>query len=47
MKKKGQALESNVLAEAVKMYLDEKLVVVDDKVVFRPGLSTFFDHAQG
>ena len=41
---KGQALEASVLAEAVKMYLDEKLVVVDDKVVFRPGLSTFLDH---
>jgi len=29
------------------MFLDEKLVVVDDKVVFRPGLSTFLDHAEG
>lgn len=46
VKKKGQKLESQVLAEAVQMDLDEKLVVVDDKVVFRPGLSTFFDHEE-
>ncbi len=41
VKRKGQALEAQVLARAVQMFLDEKLVVVDDKVVFRPGLSTF------
>jgi hypothetical protein len=28
------------------MHLDEKLVVVGDKVVFRPGLSTFLDPAE-
>ena len=44
VKKKGQALESQVLSQATQMFLDEKLVVVDDKVVFRPGLSTFLDH---
>lgn len=44
VKKKGQQLEGRVLSEAVQMFLDEKLVVVDDKVVFRPGLSTFLDH---
>jgi len=38
---RGQALEARVLSEATQMYLDEKLVVVDGKVVFRPGLSTF------
>ena len=42
---KGQALEARVLSDAVQMFLDEKLMVVDDKVVFRPGLSTFLDHA--
>ena len=47
VKRKGQALEANVLSQAVQMALDEKLVVVDDKVVFRPGLSTFFDHVEG
>lgn len=45
VKRKGQALEARVLSEAVQMFLDEKLLVVEDKVVFRPGLSTFLDHA--
>ncbi len=40
----GQQLEGKILADAVAMHLDEKLVVVDDKVVFRPGLSSFLDH---
>ncbi len=44
VKHKGQRLEGRVLADAVQMHLDEKLVVVDDKVVFRPGLSAFFEH---
>ncbi len=44
VKLKGQQLEGRVLSDAVQMYLDEKLVVIDDKVVFRPGLSTFLDH---
>lgn len=35
----GQKLEGKILADAVRMHLDEKLVVVDGKVVFRPGLS--------
>lgn len=46
VKRKGQSLEAGVLSQAVGMYLDEKLVVVDGKVVFRPGLSTFFDHVE-
>lgn len=37
----GQRLEGKVLAQAVQMFVDEQLVVVDDKVVFRPGLDTF------
>ena len=36
---KGQKLEGRILAEAVRMHLDAKLVVVDGKVVFRPGLN--------
>ena len=36
---KGQKLEGRILAEAVGMHLDQKLVVVDGKVVFRPGLT--------
>lgn len=46
VKHKGQELEAEILGNAVQMALDEKLVVVDGKVVFRPGLSTFFDHAE-
>lgn len=41
VKRKGQALEATVLSSALRMFLDEKLVVVEDKVVFRPGLSVF------
>jgi formyltetrahydrofolate deformylase len=44
VKLKGQELEGRVLADAVQMHLDEKLVVVEDKVVFRPGLSSFLEH---
>ncbi|MFP4145539.1 MAG: formyltetrahydrofolate deformylase [Phycisphaeraceae bacterium] len=43
---KGQQLEGRVLSTAVQMFLDEKLVVVGDKVVFRPGLSTFLEHEE-
>lgn len=39
VKRKGQRLEGKILADALAMHLDEKLVVVGDKVVFRPGLS--------
>ncbi|WP_432797832.1 formyltetrahydrofolate deformylase [Poriferisphaera sp. WC338] len=46
VREKGQLLEGAVLSNAVKMYLDEKLVVVDGKVVFRPGLSRFLDHTE-
>jgi len=44
VKRKGQSLEANVLSNAVQMHLDEKLVVIDDKVVFRPVLSSFLSH---
>lgn len=46
VRRKGQTLEGVVLSQAVQMYLDEKLVVVDDKVVFRPGLSSFLRNEQ-
>ncbi len=45
VKRKGQELEAKVLSQAVSMHVDEKLVVVDDKVVFRPGISRFLDEA--
>ncbi|MFA9478736.1 formyltetrahydrofolate deformylase [Phycisphaerales bacterium AB-hyl4] len=46
VRKKGVELESRVLSQAVQMFLDEKLVVVEDKVVFRPGLTRFLEHAE-
>lgn len=44
IKHKGQNLEANILSQSAQMYLDEKLVAIDGKVVFRPGLSSFLDH---
>jgi len=44
---RGKALEASVLSDAARMMLDEKLAVVDGKIVFRPGLSTLFDHGAG
>lgn len=44
VKRKGLSLESQVLSAAVQMFLDEKLAVVNDKVVFRPGLSSMLDN---
>jgi len=41
VKEKGLSLESDVLSQAVELFLDEKLVVVDDKVIFKPGISRF------
>lgn len=41
VKRKGLELEAKVLSKAVQLYLDEELVVVDDKVIFKPGLSRF------
>lgn len=43
VKRKGQVLEAQVLAQAVQMFLDEKLVVVNGKVVFKPGISRFLN----
>ncbi len=43
VRRKGYELEAEVLADATDMFLDEKLAVVEDKVVFRPGLRTLLD----
>lgn len=43
---KGQALESRILSKAVQLYLNEELVVKDNKVVFKPGLDFFKKHQQ-
>lgn len=41
VKRKGLELEASVLTRAVKLYLDEELVVVEGKVIFKPGISRF------
>ncbi|HEX8323240.1 MAG TPA: formyltetrahydrofolate deformylase [Tepidisphaeraceae bacterium] len=42
VKEKGLSLEAGVLSRAVQLYLNEELVVVDGKVIFKPGISRFF-----
>jgi formyltetrahydrofolate deformylase len=42
VKRKGLELEGQVLSRALQLYLDEELVVVDNKVIFKPGISRFF-----
>ena len=41
VKENGLSLEADVLSKAVQLFLDEELVVVDDKVIFKPGISRF------
>jgi formyltetrahydrofolate deformylase len=41
VKENGLSLEAKVLSKAVQLFLDEELVVVDGKVIFKPGLSRF------
>lgn len=41
VKHKGLDLEAQVLSKAVQLYLDEELVVVEGKVIFKPGISRF------
>jgi formyltetrahydrofolate deformylase len=41
VKEKGLNLEADVLSRAVKLFLDEELVVVDGKVIFKPGINRF------
>ncbi|MBC7785509.1 MAG: formyltetrahydrofolate deformylase [Burkholderiales bacterium] len=42
VKEKGLSLEASVLSKAVQLYLNEELVVVEGKVIFKPGISRFF-----
>jgi formyltetrahydrofolate deformylase len=37
---KGQALEGVVLSRAVQLFLNNEIVVIDGKVVFKPGMKT-------
>jgi formyltetrahydrofolate deformylase len=41
VKRKGLELEGAVLSKAVELFLNEELLVVDGKVIFKPGLSRF------
>ncbi len=41
VKRKGLDLEAQVLCKAVQLFLDEELVVVEGKVIFKPGISRF------
>jgi formyltetrahydrofolate deformylase len=41
VRERGLSLEADILAKAVKFYLDEELVVIDGKVVFKPGINNF------
>lgn len=41
VKRKGLELEGQVLSKAVQLFLDEELVVVEGKVIFKPGISRF------
>jgi formyltetrahydrofolate deformylase len=45
VKRKGLELEAAVLCKAVQLFLDEELVVVDGKVIFKPGISRFMQPA--
>ncbi len=46
VKLKGLNLEAEVLTKAVQLYLDEELVVVEGKVIFKPGIARFFDRTR-
>jgi formyltetrahydrofolate deformylase len=41
VKENGLSLEARTLSKAVQLFLDEELVVVEGKVIFKPGISRF------
>ena len=47
VKEKGLELEAQVLSKAVQLFLDEELVVVEGKVIFKPGISRFMQARSG
>ena len=47
MKRKGLELEAKTLSRAVQLFLDEELVVVEGKVIFKPGISRFLREDRG
>lgn len=42
VKRNGLELEARTLSRALQLFLDEELVVVEGKVIFKPGISRFF-----
>jgi formyltetrahydrofolate deformylase len=46
VKEKGLELEAQVLSRSVQLFLDEELVVVEGKVIFKPGISRFLKPAE-
>lgn len=44
IKAKGRELESKVLSKAVQLFLNEELLLQENKVVFKPGLDFFKKH---
>ena len=47
VKAKGLQLEGAVLSKAVELFLNEELLVMDGKVIFKPGLSRFLRATSG
>jgi formyltetrahydrofolate deformylase len=47
VKENGLTLEARVLSKAVQLFLDEELVVVEGKVIFKPGISRFMQARSG
>ena len=43
VKEKGLELEAKILSKSVQLFLDEELVVVEGKVIFKPGISRFLN----
>jgi formyltetrahydrofolate deformylase len=46
VKQKGLELEAATLSKAVQLFLDEELIVVEGKVIFKPGLSRFLKESR-
>ncbi len=45
VRRKGLELEADVLSKAVRFFLNEQLVVIDNNVVFKPGLSSLTEQS--
>ena len=46
VKQKGLELEAATLSKSVQLFLDEELVVVEGKVIFKPGISRFLKESR-